>query len=105
MSCDHRARHPPEFGFEHDLDNVRRAVKDLRVDYPVAIDNDYAVWTAFDNQYWPALYFVDAKGQIRHHRFAEGDYEQSEMIRAAAVLTEAGGDGIGQDLVSVDPPR
>ena len=94
--------HTPEFGFEHDLDNVRRQVTDLGVDYPVAVDNDYGIWTAFDNHYWPALYFVDAHGQIRHHRFGEGDYEMSEMV-LQQLLTEAGGSGIDQDLVSVDP--
>ena len=93
--------HTPEFGFEHDLDNLRRAVKDLRVDYPVAIDNDYGIWSAFDNHYWPALYFVDAQGQIRHHRFGEGNYEESEMI-LQQLLSEAGSGSIGQDLVSVD---
>jgi thiol-disulfide isomerase/thioredoxin len=93
--------HTPEFDFEHDLDNVRQQVKDLGVDYPVAVDNDYAIWTAFDNHYWPALYVVDAQGQIRHHRFGEGDYEQSEMI-LQQLLTDAGAGGIGQDLVSVD---
>src|SRR5215211_8773660 len=93
--------HTPEFEFEHDLDNVRRQVRDLRVGYPVAVDNDYAIWTAFDNHYWPALYFVDAQGQIRHHRFGEGDYEQSEAT-IQRLLTEAGAPGIGQDLVSVD---
>ena len=71
-------------------------------DYPVAVDNDYAIWTAFENHYWPALYFVDAQGQIRHHRFGEGDYEQSEMI-LQQLLTEAGSGGIDQDLVSVEP--
>jgi thiol-disulfide isomerase/thioredoxin len=94
--------HTPEFDAEHDLDNVRRAVKELRVDYPVAVDNDYAIWSAFDNHYWPALYFVDAQGKIRHHRFGEGGYEESEMI-LQQLLAEAGIDGIGQDLVSVDP--
>src|SRR5262245_21802831 len=93
--------HTPEFDVEHDLDNVRRAATDLRVDYPIAIDNDYAIWSAFDNHYWPALYFVDAQGQIRHHRFGEGDYQQSEMI-IQQLLTEAGIGAIGQDLVSVD---
>jgi thiol-disulfide isomerase/thioredoxin len=92
--------HTPEFDFEHDLDNVRRAVKDLGVDYPVAVDNDYAIWSAFDNHYWPALYFVDAQGQIRHHRFGEGDYDMSEMV-LQQLLTDAGG-GIDQELVSVD---
>jgi thiol-disulfide isomerase/thioredoxin len=94
--------HTPEFDVEHDLDNVRRAVKDLRVQYPVAVDNDYAIWSAFDNHYWPALYLVDAQGKIRHHRFGEGGYEESEMI-LQQLLAEAGRGGIGQDLVSVDP--
>jgi thiol-disulfide isomerase/thioredoxin len=93
--------HTPEFDVEHDLDNVRRAVKDLRVTYPVVVDSDYAIWDAFGNRYWPALYFVDAHGRIRHHRFGEGDYEQSEAI-IQRLLTEARGGGIGQDLVSVD---
>ena len=94
--------HTPEFDVEHDLDNVRRAVKDLGVDYPVAVDNDYAIWTAFDNHYWPALYVVDAQGQIRHHQFGEGGYQQSEMI-LQQLLTETGAEGIDQDPVAVDP--
>jgi thiol-disulfide isomerase/thioredoxin len=93
--------HTPEFDFEHDLDNVRQEVKDLRVGYPVATDNDYAIWTAFSNHYWPALYFVDAQGQLRHHRFGEGDYQMSEMV-LQQLLTEAGDGGTDQDLVSVD---
>ncbi|HKO85144.1 MAG TPA: redoxin family protein [Actinomycetota bacterium] len=93
--------HTPEFDFEHHPDNVRRAAKDLHVDYPIAIDSDYAIWSAFDNHYWPALYFVDAQGQIRHHRFGEGDSEQSEMV-IQRLLMEAGIEGIGQDLVAVD---
>jgi thiol-disulfide isomerase/thioredoxin len=93
--------HTPEFDFEHDLDNVRREVKDLRVDFPVVVDNDYAIWTAFDNRYWPALYFVDAQGQIRHHRFGEGDYDRSEQI-IQRLLTDAGSGGVGQDLVVVE---
>ena len=72
--------HTPEFGFEHNPDNVHRAVQDMRIDYPVAIDNDYAVWGAFDNHYWPALYFADTQGRIRHHHFGEGEYQQSEMV-------------------------
>ena len=91
--------HTPEFGFEHDVDNVRRAVKSRRVDYPVAIDNDYAIWRAFDNHYWPALYFADAQGRIRHHHFGEGEYQQSEMV-IQQLLTEAGSGGTGQGLVS-----
>ena len=93
--------HTPEFDFEHDLDHLRRAVKDLRVDYPVVVDNDYAIWNAFDNHYWPALYVVDAQGQLRHHQFGEGAYEQAEMI-LQRLLTEAGVGDIGRDLVSVD---
>jgi thiol-disulfide isomerase/thioredoxin len=93
--------HTPEFDFEHDLVNVRRQVKDLGVDFPVVVDNDYRIWTAFDNHYWPALYFVDAQGQIRHHRFGEGDDEMSEMV-LQQLLTEAGSGGADQDLVSVD---
>jgi thiol-disulfide isomerase/thioredoxin len=93
--------HTPEFDFEHDLDNVRRAVNDLDVDHPVAVDSDYAIWTAFNNHYWPACYFVDAQGHIRDHRFGEGEYEMSEMI-LQQLLTEAGSRGIGQDLVAVD---
>jgi thiol-disulfide isomerase/thioredoxin len=93
--------HTPEFGFEHDLGNVRRAVRDLRIDYPVAIDNDYAVWTAFDNHYWPALYFADAQGRVRHHHFGEGEYQQSEMV-IQQLLAEAGTTGVGHELVSVD---
>jgi thiol-disulfide isomerase/thioredoxin len=93
--------HTPEFAFEQNVDNVRRAAKDMRVDYPVAIDSDYAIWRAFDNKYWPALYFVDAQGNIRHHHFGEGEYEQSEMV-IQQLLDEAGNGGIGHELVSVD---
>src|SRR5262245_26061351 len=86
--------HAPEFPFEKDIDNVRRAARDLKVDYPIAIDNDFAIWRAFRNRYWPALYFVDAQGRLRHHHFGEGSYEQSEMI-LQKLLTEAGAGGIG----------
>ena len=72
--------HAPEFAFEKNINNVRWAVKDMRVDYPIAVDNEHVIWRAFKNQYWPALYFVDAQGRIRHHQFGEGEYEQSEMI-------------------------
>ncbi|PXW16379.1 cytochrome c biogenesis protein DipZ [Paraburkholderia caballeronis] len=81
--------HAPEFAFEKDIGNVRRAVADLKIDYPVAIDNRYAIWRAFDNQYWPAHYFVDANGKIRHHHFGEGDYRESEQT-IRQLLTEAG---------------
>lgn len=93
--------HTPEFPFEHNVDNVRQAAKDMRVEYPIAIDNDYAIWDAFNNNYWPALYFVDAKGHIRHHQFGEGEYEQSEMV-IRQLLAEAGVGGIGHEPVSVD---
>jgi Thioredoxin like C-terminal domain len=93
--------HTPEFGFEHDAGNVRRAVRDMRIDYPVAIDNDYAVWSAFDNHYWPALYFADAQGRIRHHHYGEGEYQQSEMV-IQQLLAEAGSADAGHELVSVD---
>jgi thiol-disulfide isomerase/thioredoxin len=95
--------HTPEFGFERDVDNVRRAVADMAIEYPVAIDSDYAVWTAFDNDYWPALYFADAEGKIRHHQFGEGEYQRSEMI-IQRLLAGAGSDGIARDLVSPDAP-
>jgi thiol-disulfide isomerase/thioredoxin len=93
--------HTPEFGFEHNLDNVRRAVHDMRIEYPVAIDNDYAVWSAFDNHYWPALYFADAQGRIRHHHFGEGEYQQSEMV-IQQLLVEAGTTDHDHELVSVE---
>jgi thiol-disulfide isomerase/thioredoxin len=93
--------HSPEFPFEHDVDNVRRAAKDMRVDYPVAIDNDFAIWRAFDNRYWPALYLIDARGRSRYHHFGEGEYEQSEKM-IQQLLAEAGARGVGHDLVSVE---
>jgi thiol-disulfide isomerase/thioredoxin len=92
--------HTPEGPFEHNLDNVRRAAKDMRVEYPIAIDNGHAIWSAFNNRYWPALYIVDAQGRIRAHQFGEGAYEQSEMIMHQ-LLAEAGIGGIEHELVSV----
>jgi thiol-disulfide isomerase/thioredoxin len=86
--------HTPEFTFEHDLDLVRRATEDREIDYPVAQDNDYKIWTAFANHYWPALYFVDKAGIIRHDQFGEGSYDESER-RIQRLL------GIERDLVSV----
>lgn len=93
--------HSPEFEFEKDVDNVRRAMKDLHIDYPVAVDSDHAIWRAFSNNYWPALYVVDAQGRIRHHQFGEGAYEQAERI-IQQLLTDAGANGIDRKLVSVD---
>ena len=92
--------HTPEFPFEADVENVRRAVRDMRIHYPIAVDSDYAIWRAFRNQYWPAFYFVDAQGRIRHHQFGEGEYEQSEKV-IQQLLAEAGSSGIGDELVSV----
>jgi hypothetical protein len=94
--------HTPEFSFEKDLENVREALTQMRVTYPIAVDSDHAIWDAFANQYWPALYFVDAEGRIRHHRFGEGDYDRSEIV-IQQLLAEAGVDGIEDELVSVDP--
>src|ERR671910_586305 len=94
--------HTPEFGFESDVDNVRRAAKDLDVAYPIVIDSDYAIWTAFENHYWPALYFVGANGHLRGHHFGEEDYERSERT-IQRLLTEAGVEDVDNELVSVDP--
>ena len=94
--------HSPEFPFEHDLEKIRAALAGMGVDYPIAVDNDFAVWRAFDNAYWPALYFVDAEGRIRHHHFGEEDYERSERV-IQQLLAEAGSDGVDEDLVSVEP--
>ncbi len=93
--------HTPEFEFEKNVDNVRRAAKEMRVDYPIAIDSDGAIWRAFKNEYWPALYFIDSQGHIRHHQFGEGEYERSETI-IQQLLSEAGNAGVSHELVSVD---
>jgi len=92
--------HTPEFPFEHDPGNVRQAVTDMGISYPVALDSDYAIWRAFANHYWPALYFADAQGHIRHHHFGEGEYEQSEMV-IQQLLTEAGSGAVDREMVSV----
>ena len=92
--------HTPEFPFEHDVDNVREAASDMTVEYPIALDSDYAIWRAFSNRYWPAVYIADAQGRIRHHQFGEGGYEECEQI-VQQLLREAGGDGIPHDLVAV----
>ena len=93
--------HTPEFDFEHDVDSVLRAIRHLRIDYPIAIDNDYAIWSAFGNSSWPALYFVDSQGHIRHHHIGEGRYERSEnWLRQ--LLSEAGPGHVDPGLVAVD---
>jgi thiol-disulfide isomerase/thioredoxin len=93
--------HAPEFPFERNVVNVRRAVKEMRIQYPVVIDTDYAIWRAFQNQYWPALYFVDRQGSIRHRQFGEGQYEQSELT-IQRLLVETGAIALNQGLVSID---
>jgi cytochrome c biogenesis protein CcdA/thiol-disulfide isomerase/thioredoxin len=91
--------HTPEFAFEKSVDNVRRAVKDLGITYPVAVDNSYAIWGAFFNNYWPADYFVDAQGQIRSHEFGEGNYDKSERL-IQTLLNQAGFTNVPGDLVT-----
>jgi thiol-disulfide isomerase/thioredoxin len=93
--------HSPEFEFEKELDNVRRAATDIGVDFAIAVDNDFAIWRAFQNQYWPALYFIDARGNVRHHHFGEGAYDESERV-IQQLLAEAGAVGIDPGLVAVD---
>ena len=93
--------HTPEFGVEHDVDHVRRAVRQMGIEYPVVIDNGTAIWRGFGNQYWPALYFVDARGRVRDHHFGEGDYERSEKI-IQRLLGHAGAESTGQGAVSVE---
>ena len=87
--------HTPEFSFEHEIDRVRRATEEREIDYPVALDNDYEIWSAFANHYWPALYFVDADGLIRDHHFGEGRYEQSERVIQQLL-------GVERELTSVE---
>jgi thiol-disulfide isomerase/thioredoxin len=92
--------HAPEFAFERNIDNVKKATHDLGIDYPVAVDNNYAIWRALNNQYWPAHYFVDAQGRIRYHHFGEGDYMQSEKV-IQQLLTEAGHTGAAKIATGV----
>jgi len=92
--------HAPEFAFEKRIDNVKRAVADLEITYPVAIDNDYVIWTMFNNEYWPAHYFIDSQGRIRYHHFGEGGYEESERV-IQRLLAEAGETTVATDVVSV----
>jgi thiol-disulfide isomerase/thioredoxin len=87
--------HTPEFSFEHEVDGVRRAIEERSIDYPVAVDNDYEVWDAFANRYWPALYFVDRDGFIQDEHFGEGRYERSEHVIQRLL-------GVERELVSVE---
>jgi thiol-disulfide isomerase/thioredoxin len=94
--------HTPEFDIEKNVESIRQAVMVMRIDYPIAIDSDYRIWGAFNNQYWPALYFIDAQGHIRHHQFGEGGYEQSELV-IQKLLAEAGNGAPTPGLTAVDP--
>jgi cytochrome c biogenesis protein CcdA/thiol-disulfide isomerase/thioredoxin len=93
--------HAPEFAFERNIDNVRQAISKLGITYPVAIDNNYAIWQGFNNEYWPAHYFIDAEGRIRHHHFGEGSYAKSEEV-IQQLLREAGQKNVPGQIVSVD---
>ncbi|HUN95571.1 MAG TPA: cytochrome c biogenesis protein DipZ [Bradyrhizobium sp.] len=93
--------HAPEFAFERNVDNVKKAITTLGIRYPVAIDNDYKIWRAFDNEYWPAHYFIDADGKVRHHHFGEGDYAESERV-IQKLLVDAGNKNVPTDIVSVN---
>jgi thioredoxin family protein len=104
--------HAPEFGFEHDLDNVRRATTELGIDYPVVIDNDFAIWRAFANHYWPAVYLVDCVGRVRFQHFGEGAYEETERaiqqllgIDAPTVRIDAGGVAEAADPETLRSPE
>nr|WP_314642836.1 cytochrome c biogenesis protein DipZ [uncultured Pseudomonas sp.] len=93
--------HAPEFAFERDVGNVTKAMKDLGINYPVAIDNDYKIWRAFNNEYWPAHYFADAQGRIRYHHFGEGEYAESERV-IQQLLREAGASKVAGGLITAD---
>jgi thiol-disulfide isomerase/thioredoxin len=93
--------HTPEFPFEHNVDNVRRAAQQMRIEFPIVIDNDYSIWTAFENHYWPALYLLDVRGRIRHHQFGEGEYPKSERA-IQQLLKDAGVSPVNDEVVSVD---
>ncbi|MBI6950615.1 cytochrome c biogenesis protein DipZ [Pseudomonas koreensis] len=93
--------HAPEFAFERDVGNVTKAMKELGINYPVAIDNDYKIWRAFNNEYWPAHYFADAQGRIRYHHFGEGDYAESERV-IQQLLREAGAKSVADGLINAD---
>lgn len=93
--------HSPEFQFEKDIENVREAAKSMMIEYPIAIDSNFSIWRAFNNEFWPALYLVDTKGRIRHHKFGEGDYDKSEYA-IQQLLAENGAAGLYRGLVSID---
>ena len=94
--------HTPEFSFERDLGNVRQFAHEFGIEYPVAVDTDYGIWRAFNNQYWPALYLADAKGRVRYHQFGEGAYDETELA-IQQLLAEAGRTDFGHDLLAINP--
>ena len=94
--------HTPEFTFEQDVDNVRRAAQERGITYPIAVDNDRAIWSGFGNHYWPALYFIDATGKVRDHHFGEGNYEESEMIIRRLLGAAGSGSGVDRESVSFE---
>ena len=93
--------HTPEFAFERNVANIRTAIADLKIGYPVAVDNEYKIWRAFDNEYWPAHYFIDAQGHMRYHHFGEGEYDKSERV-IQRLLTEAGNKDVPTGIADVD---
>jgi len=94
--------HSPEFAFEHDVTNIKQGLAGMKVSYPITVDNDYAIWNALNNRFWPALYLADARGRIRYHKFGEGDYEQSETV-LQQLLNDAGAHDLGAGLTTVNP--
>jgi thiol-disulfide isomerase/thioredoxin len=93
--------HTPEFTFEKNIDNVRLAMREMNIEFPIAIDNNYQIWEGFSNQYWPAIYLVDKKGRIAHHQSGEGGYEEMEKM-IQKLLTDSGAKDTGHDLISVN---
>jgi Thioredoxin like C-terminal domain len=94
--------HTPEFLFEHNTENISRSIKQMNISFPIAIDNHYGIWNSFRNNYWPALYLIDAKGKIRYQKFGEGDYVESEL-QIQKLLNEASGNNISAKPVALQP--
>ena len=94
--------HTPEFSFEHKLENINKAIKEMNIGYPVAIDNNFEIWRSFQNHYWPALYLIDAKGKIRYQKFGEGDYRESELM-IQQLLKENSGKNVDTRIAELQP--
>jgi thiol-disulfide isomerase/thioredoxin len=94
--------HTPEFSFEYKLENVSRSIKEMNIGYPVALDNNYEIWNSFQNEYWPALYLIDAKGKLRYQKFGEGDYPESEL-QIQRLLKETSAKNISTEIVELQP--